>query len=403
MKALLILGLSLATTLGDNWTSFRGGSAQGAATAPQIPAALDPAKATWKTDLPGGGVSSPVVFGERIFVTAELTESGHRALLCFDLATGRELWRDVDTFEAHGQHRFNSFASSTPTVDQDHVYLAWTSGGQMRALALTHAGKRVWSRDVGAYREDHGSGASPVIAGGHLIVACDSEGQAGHICGLALSDGAIRWKTPRASMKTPFSTPLLARDLVIFSSNPAALTAIDPKTGKIAWEIANPKDGLRAVSSPALVGDVVFASIGKGGRAEASIAVKLCDGTPATIWEGKKGIPYVPSPLAMGENFCFLSDGGILSSVRASDGEPVYSERVFTDQAYSSPVSSGNHVYCIARSGKVTTVKASAASFEIAATSDLGAPCDATPALTANRLIVRTSKELLCFGGPITP
>ena len=407
MKRLMISAISLSfviTSSAQDWNRFLGANGSGKAKAPGIPVEFTEADYAWKTELPGTGVSSPVTWENRIFVTAELGESGQRAVLCYDLNSGKELWRYTNTFQPHGKHRFNSFASSTPAVDKDRIYLAWSSAGTMKAMALSHQGKKLWEADISPYKEEHGSGASPVLAGDALMVSSDCEGGSGGLFALKPADGSVIWKSPRSSDRTPFSTPLTFEEKpgqwrVVTSSNPAALTCFDAANGKVLWEIENPAPGLRAVGSPAMTSGVIFAAIGQGGTAKASVAVKVEDGKATKVWEGKKAMPYVPSPLTLNDHFLFLNDGGILTSVRASDGEVAWSERVFEDQAYSSPVATGDRIFCISRGGNVAAIEANTGAFKVLGRTALGEPCDSTPAVAGGKLIIRTAKRLLCIPG----
>jgi outer membrane protein assembly factor BamB len=405
---LLLLSAVASLTLhasGQEWSRFLGpdGSARGSA--PGLPAEIKPETCAWRTDLPGTGVSSPIAWGDRIFLTAEISETGERVVLCYNLETGKEVWRYADKFDPHGKHKFNSFASSTPAADKERIYLAWSSGGIMRALALTHAGQRIWEKEVGPYKEGHGSGASPVLAGDVLVVSTDCEGGEGGIFGLKPSDGSVVWKHKRASDRTPFCTPLTYERApgdwrIVVSSNPAGLTCLDAKRGKVVWEIDNPTSGLRSVGSPAMAGGVIFGAVGQGGTAKGSVAAKVTGDKAEKVWEGRKGMPYVPSPLALGDHFLFLGDGGILSSINAADGKPLWSERVFqSEQAYSTPVYTGDKIVCISRSGTITTVAADPKNFKILGTAKLDDTCDATPAIAGGKLIIRTAHKLMCVPG----
>ena len=392
----------------QEWARFLGSNGGGNGKAPGIPAEFKTESFAWQTELPGTGVSSPIVWGDRIFLTAELKESGQRAVLCYSLATGGETWRMADKFEPHGKHTFNSFASSTPAADTQRIYLVWSSGGAMRALALTHDGKPVWEKEIGPYKEEHGSGASPVLAGDALIVSSDCEGGSGGIAALNPADGSVLWKHASSSARTPFSTPLTFEEKpgewrVVVSSNPKGLTCLDAKSGKVLWDLDNAAPGLRAVGSPAMADGVIFAAIGQGGTAKASVAAKVSGGKAVKVWEGQKAMPYVPTPLAVGDHFFFLGDGGILSSVRASDGETLWSERLFQDKAYSSPVCTGDKIICISRNGTVATVKATAKEFKLLGTTALNDPCDSTPAISGGRLIIRTAHTLFCVPGAVKP
>lgn len=407
MKPLIFSAAALSlvlTSSAQEWSRFLGTGGSASGSAPGIPAEFRDADFAWKTDLPGGGVSSPVVWGDRVFITAELEESGQRAVLCYDLNSGRELWRLADTFQPHGKHRYNSFASSTPVVDGDRVYLAWTSAGTMKAMALSHGGKKLWETEVSPYTEEHGSGASPVIAGNKLIVSSDCQGGQGGLFALHLHDGSVAWKNPRSSERTPFSTPLTFEETpgqwrIVTSSNPAALTCCDAATGTVLWEVSNPVPGLRAVGSPAMAGGVIFAATGQGGTAKASVAVKLENGKPVRVWEGGKSQPYVPSPLPLRDHFIFLNDGGILSSVRAGDGTVAWSERIFQDQAYSTPVATGDRIFCISRNGTVAALEANPSACKVLGRTSLNEPCDSTPAVAGGKLIIRTARRLLCLPG----
>ena len=405
MKLLLLSVIaSLSAASAQDWSRFLGPNGSSTGAAPGLPVEINAAAAAWHIDLPGTGVSSPVTWGSRIFLTAELSEGGQRAVLCYDLGSGKELWRTEDKFEPHGKHRFNSFASSTPVVDKDRLYLAWTSGGAMHALALTHEGKKVWEKEIGPYKEEHGSGASPVLAGSALIVSSDCEGGSGGISALNPADGSVIWKHDVSSLRTPFSSALTFEEKpgewrVIVSSNPAGLSCLDARDGKALWQLDNSQPGLRAVASPVRAGGVIFATIGQGGGSKASMAAKVTGDKAEKIWEGKKNIPYVPTPLALGDHFIFLSDGGILSSVRASDGEAEWSERVFQDQAYSSPVCSGDKIVCISRNGSIATIAADAKAFKLLGSSKLDDPCDASPAIAGGKLIIRTAHKLLAVPG----
>ena len=270
----------------------------------------------------------------------------------------------------------------------------------MLALAADHNGHKLWQVNLGPYSEEHGSGASPVLAGPALIVVNDSQGADGAILGLNPKDGTTLWKLPRRSDRTPFSTPAVFEESpglwrVILSSNPAALTCLDAASGKVLWNVDNPQPGQRAVGSPTITNGICFATVGQGGKANAAIAVRLKDGS--RLWENGKGLPYVPTPLALNKHFLLLGDGGILSSVNSETGTHSWSERVFQDQAYSSPVSSGDRVFCISRSGKVAVVSANPDSFKLLGTAELGDPCDSTPAIANGRLIIRTAHKLFCL------
>ena len=403
MKPLIFLSLTLlaGALSAKEWPSFRGSAGNGAGPAAGLPDTFGEKDFACRAELPGPGISSPVLWGGKLFLTSEAGEAGHRLVLAFDAATGKELWRVKEGFGVHGQHQFNSFASSTPCVDSGRLYLAWTSGGSLKAQALNHQGKTLWNTDLGAYAEEHGSGSSPVLAGGVLVISKDNAGSDSFIAGLSPLDGSVIWKHARQSVRTPFATPAVIRqadgtDAVIVAGNPAALTCLKASDGKLLWEVANPSPGDRAVASPTLAGDICFMTMGSGGGGKNSVAVRVTDPKPEILWQNRKGLPYVPSPIGAGKRFYVLTDGGVLSCLKAEDGTEIYSERVFSDKAYSSPVLAGDRLICTGRSGQVAVIEAGD-KFRKLGEGQLGEATDATPAVAGGRVFFRTRTHLLCL------
>ena len=150
---------------------------QGIGKADDLPATFTDANVRWKVDLGGKGHSSPVLWGQKLFLTRMTGEKGRRELVCLDARTGEELWATECEFTPHHQHRFNSFAAATPAVDANGVHLIWTSGKILVAVAFDHSGKRKWRRELGSFQAMHGFGTSPVLFEDLMIVANDNEGE----------------------------------------------------------------------------------------------------------------------------------------------------------------------------------------------------------------------------------
>jgi outer membrane protein assembly factor BamB len=331
-----------------------------------------------------------------------------RWVLALSAADGRELWRHEDRFETFPLHSFNSYAASTPACDAERVYVSWVSGTRRVVLALDHAGAKAWQVDLGFYREDHGSSASPIVVDDLLIVPNDhADGTDAGVYALETKTGKTRWFTPTKAEKTSFSTPVMVKAVdgsrqIVFSSQPTALFALAPADGKILWHHEHPVEGARAVGSPVVAADgVIFATTGQGGNGRGAVAVKpgSADGSvkPMVAWEATNRIPYVPTPVAVGPHFYFLNDGGILSCVRTSDGERLWEERG-PGKAYSSLVSLNGILVAVGRDGTVMTVRA-AETFEPLGTLALGEECQTTPAVAAGKLLIRTNTKLHAFGG----
>lgn len=404
----LTLTLFMGTAFAQEWTRFRGTDGSGISTASGFPDSFNESQFSWKVALPGPAVSSPVLWGNKLFLTSETAEAGQRVVMAFDATGGKELWRVNDQFSVRGKHNFNSFASSTPCVDGDRLYLAWTSGDSLKVMALSHDGKPLWTQDLGAYAEPHGSGSSPVLAGGVLVVAKDNAGSDSFIAGLKPADGSILWKHSRQSTRTPFATPLVIRqadgkEAVILTGNPKALTCLNAADGKLIWEVENASEGDRPVASPSLAGDICYMTVGQGGNGKACVAVRVTDAKPEILWQNRKGLPYVPTALGSGKRFYLLGDGGVLTCLNAADGSEVYSERVFTDKAYSSPVMVGNKIICTGRSGQVAVI-AAGDTFKKLGEGHLGEATDATPAIAGGRAFFRTKTHLICLpSSPAVP
>lgn len=396
------------------WNQFRGPDGGGVARVPGLSARLSETDRAWTAELPGKGHSSPVSWNERIFVTAEdSARPGVRWVLALSAVDGRELWRYEDRFEMYPLHGFNSFAASTPACDAERVYVSWVSGTRRKVLALDHEGKKSWESDLGFYREDHGSSASPIVVDSLLIVPNDhSEGKDAGVYALDTKTGQVRWHAPTQPEKTSFSTPIVVTAAdgsrqIICSSQPTALLALAPADGKRLWSHEHPIGGARAVGTPAVAPDgVIFAATGQGGAGRGAVAVKAgsADGAtkPTLAWEASNRIPYVPTPVAVGDHFYFLNDGGILSCVRSSDGERIWEERG-PGKAYSSLVCLNGVLVAVGRDGMVMTARA-ATTFEPLGTLALGEECQTTPAVAAGRLLIRTNTKLHAFGSaPSTP
>lgn len=393
-----------------HWNQFRGPNGGGVASVPGLKARFSETDRAWTAPLPGKGHSSPVAWDDRIFLTAEdESRPGVRWVVGLHAEDGRELWRHEDRFEPYPLHAFNSFAASTPACDAERVYVSWVSGTRRVVLALDHAGKKVWQVDLGFYRENHGSSASPIVLDDLLIVPNDHSAgrEDAGVYALDVATGKVRWFAPTKPETTSFSTPVVVKDAdgsrqIVLSSQPSALFALSPADGTLLWRHEHPVSGARAVGTPVVAADgVIFASTGQGGSGRGAVAVKAgsADGKtkPSLAWDASNRIPYVPTPVAVGAHFYFLNDGGILSCVRSSDGKRLWEERG-PGKAYSSLVCVNGLLLAVGRDGTVMQVRA-AETFEPVGTFKLGEECQTTPAVAAGRLVIRTNTKLHAFGG----
>ena len=408
--ALIVLCVTTAAArAGENWPRFRGPNGAGVSD-DVIPARWTDADFAWKTELPGVGHSSPVVWGDRVFVTAADEEAGKRVLLALDATSGKVLWQNAVEFNPFRKHGENSYASSTPAVDDKHVYVSWTTPEQFAVVAVAHDGVEKWRAELGPYKTQHGGGGSPVVIGDHVIVMVDQDKPGSFVAALDRDTGEVKWRTPRASTKHSASTSCVFRpagggEQLICASNANGLAALDPATGKVIWEVP---DAFRArvVSSPVVAGDLVIGTSGEGGRGQDLVAVR----PPAANGDGKAEIaymiteepPYVPTPLVYRDRLFTWGDAGAVTCRNSATGEVIWEGKV-KGGFFGSPVCAGGKLYCVTKRGEVVVVNATGDAFEQLARNPLGEASDATPAVANGRMYLRTVGHLICVAGTAAP
>ena len=231
----------------QEWTRFRGPNGSGVSTAATVPVRWTAQDCNWKIELPGVGHSSPVLWGERLFVTSADEKTGKRFLLCLRVRDGERLWSREFAGERVGKHADNSFATATPAVDSQHVYVCWGNAREYLVAALDHDGKEVWRADLGQFRSGHGFGPSPIVHGDVLVVPCDQDGPSA-LFGLERTTGKVLWKVPRRS-KATYTTPCVYQpkgrpDELIVTSYEHGISSIDPKTGRVKWNSRSSTSGI---------------------------------------------------------------------------------------------------------------------------------------------------------------
>jgi outer membrane protein assembly factor BamB len=403
----------------EQWTRFRGPNGTGISHAKNIPAKITDAEIAWKTELPGSGHSSPVVWGQKVFVTATGDKTGGIVVLCINAAEGKIEWKKNFALLPFQKHAFNSFASSTPAVDSERLYVAWNEPEHYYLTALDHQGKTVWQRDFGVFVSQHGSGTSPMLCDDKVILTDfqDDPGvtegpspgpQAGKSSVMAVNAkiGKTVWQTPRRTTVVCYSTPCVfepkggARALICISQS-HGFSALDPGTGKVLWEVEDVFNK-RTVSSPVLAGDFVLGSSGSGGGGNVLSAINAAGAGPARkpmlAYQIKKAAAYVPTSIYMDGLVWMLSDAGILTCFNARDGEVRYQERAGGNY-FGSPIWIDGKLYCISKTGELVVVEASD-KFNVLDRYDLHETCESTPAVGAGKLLVRTEKHLWAFGTP---
>lgn len=384
------------------WTRFRGPDGAGISPATGLPVKWTEKDYLWKTKLPGSGHSSPVVWGQKVFITCADRDASQLIVVCLKAPDGAIAWEKRFELAQTNLNQLNSLASATPAVDAERVYLHWATREEVALAALDHAGGQVWRRNFGQFVSEHGGGVSPILHGGLVILGNDQEGNSS-IIALDSATGQDRWVAPRTTGKAAYGTPCIWRPPdgppeLIFTSNAHGVTSLDPATGKVNWELGG-IFSLRTVHSPAVADGLIVGSCGVGGVARRFVAVqpgsKKPEAKPRLVWDQTKAIPYVPTPLAKDGKLFLWTDNGVVRCLRAATGEQLWEGKT-QDLFYGSPVWAEGRLYCISRKGVVHVV-AAGDEFQHLAANPLGEGSHATPAIAGGVLYLRTFSHVIAI------
>ncbi|MHB8522967.1 MAG: outer membrane protein assembly factor BamB family protein [Limisphaerales bacterium] len=411
----LLLTGSVLTGRTQEWTRFRGPNGTGISNAKTIPAKITDADVNWKVELPGIGHSSPVLWGDRIFLTTTGDKAGGSSVLCLRAKDGRQLWRHDSALTPFPRHQYNSYASSTPAVDAERVYVLWNEPEHYLLTALDHEGKLVWQRDFGPFVSQHGCGISPMVYQGKVFLGNEQDDAkfvpggtrtgTSFVVAVDAKTGETLWQTPRRSVVVAYATPCVyepknGKPALIFTSQGGGIYAVDPDTGKIVWDYNTAFDK-RCVSSPLIAGDVILGSCGTGGGGSFVTAVRAGEAAtgrkPELAWQLRKSAPYVPTGIVVGDRAWFWSDGGIVSCLDPRTGDIKYQERV-GGNFFGSPVWVDGRLYCVSVAGELVVVEAND-KFNVLSRYPLNELCRSTPAVALGRMFIRTEKHLWSLGG----
>lgn len=408
LPVLLFAGLGCLSipARGDSWPEFRGPSGDGHATTEKVPLHWSAtSKIRWTVPVDGKAWSSPVVDGDRIFITTAVVEGEKLSLeaRAYGLADGKEIWKQVVFEKAVGPlHQKNSHASPTPIIAGGRLYLHF--GHEGTAALDASDGKILWTQTTLAYSPVHGNGGSPVLHGDRLIFACDGQTDP-FVVALNKDSGEVLWKTPRAVEVTrtfSFSTPLLievngATQAVIPGSG--AVVAYDPADGKEIWRFRY-AEGFSVVPRPLYHEGMIYVCSGFGRAILFAIKADGKGDVTEThlVWKDDKAVPKESSPIIVDDLIYVNDDKGILSCFVAATGEELYRERLDGQGGYSaSPVYAGGYLFFHNGSGLTTVIKPGRV-FTKVAENALGEPGLSSFAVVADGFIVRTEDHLIRIG-----
>ncbi len=398
-----VLAFTMTDSFGQEWNRFRGRDGLGASEATTIPANWTNRDYAWRVPLPGLGHSSPVIWGDRLFVTSAVQEDATRRIYCIDTSNGCLVWERSFPSPTFDLGNATAYDASTPAVDEEHVYIVWANPEQCIILALDrHRGETVWQRDMGGIDSEHGFGTSPILFGDLLILQCDNKADS-WIVALDRKTGQTHWQVERNPVKTAYGTPLVyqpegGRPQLITTGWGPGFTGYDSESGKRLWQL--PLFKFRCVGSPFVAGGLVFASAGTGGSGKQMFAVE--PGVPERGGEAKVAyeiappIPYVTTPVAHGNLLFLWGDAGVVQCLNIPTGEVHWRERV-GGRYFGSPVRVQDRLYCISRDG-IVVVLAATKEYCLLAEVDLEEPSHSTPAVAGGVMYLRTFGHLMAVG-----
>lgn len=398
-----LLSVACSSAFGQEWTRYRGPN--GAGNSPTVfPAEWGPDDYAWTVDLPGIGHSSPVIWGDRLYIQSADPEKGTQYILCLDTNSGKEIWKKPFKSSPYHIHARNSFASSTPAVDELAVYFAWATPDKIRLYALTHDGEIIWSReDLGPYASQHGFGSSPIVVDDKIILSNlqmpsrERGKETSAVLAFNKRTGDDLWTTPRTSDKASYSVPCLhegknGKPELLLCSTTHGMFGLDLTSGVENWSV---KDAfrMRTVSSPVVVGQIVFGSTGSGAGGNYVAAIDM--DSESVAYKVDRQAPYVPTPVAHNDLVFLWYDKGFVTCIEASTGEQYWSKRVGGNYS-GSPIVSGEKVYCIAEDGTVV-VLAAETTYKLLGKTALGEDSRSTPAVANGKMFLRTYSKLFCL------
>ncbi len=398
---LVLTSLPGSLTAAAEWPQFRGPQGDGHATG-DLPLEINEQKVQWDVAIPGKGWSSPVVWGDQIWVTTATIDGKRMSAVCVDRRTGKVV-HDVLLFENDNPrycHPTNSYASPTPVIQEGRLFAHFGSYGTCCLDTVT--GKKIWERRDLPCDHWRGPGSSPVIDGDRLFVAFDGYDQQ-YMVALDTSSGKTVWKkdrkidygTDNGDRKKAYSTAIIIHEKgrrQVISPSAGDTISYDPATGKELWRVHH--GGMNAAARPLYGHGLVFIAAGDGGT---SLVAVRPDGkgdvTESHVeWGFGKSVPKRPSQLLVGDHIYMINDEGVASCLEAKTAKIVWQKRI-GGKFRASPIVAGGNVYCFGLDGEIKVFAASP-EFKLVSESKLGDGFQASPAVAGDTLILRSISRL---------
>lgn len=384
------------------WPRWRGPSGQGLAPdGAYVDRWSDTENVLWKTPVPGRGNSSPIVWGNQIFVTTAYDAGKRRSIVCFDRTNGKKLWEtfapEARPEKAQGK---NGYASGTPATDGERVYAYFGNSG---LFCVDMNGKEAWHASFGISDPYHGMACSPLLHKDRVIIFQEGGNPTGFVIALDKKSGKEIWKTPRketVSWGSPIAVSVDGKDQIIVSSS-MKVYAYNADDGKLAWTCAG--NNFEVIPTPVVGHDLIFCCSGRVGPTLAIRPIGASgDITKSHLeWRVQQGSPFVPSPLVYGDYLYMVNDiRSVISCFEAKTGKLLWKERCGREvkEGFSaSPIGVNGKVFFTNDDGETFVVE-NGPEFKLVQTNALKARTLASPALVEGRWYWRTESHLLCIG-----
>lgn len=392
----------------SDWPWWRGPSRKGIAFGPSVPTTFSDAGGyLWKIPVPGRGHSSPVVVGDRVYMTTADESAQTQSVLAFARRDGKPIWNELLSkggFPAKN-HPKNTEATPTIACDGEQLYVSFFHHEAIHVTALNLDGQTVWHKNAGHFnpqRYQYGYAPSPVLYRDKVIVLAEYDGDS-FLAAFDRRDGREVWRTHQPT-NISFSSPVIAhvagKDQLIFSGGDK-ISSFDPATGKPLWSA--PGTTTATCGTAVWEGDVVFAS---GGYPGSETVAMRADGSGAALWKNNQRC-YEQSMLAHEGYLYALTGQGIAYCWRTADGREMWKKRL-QGPVSASPVLAGGNIYWANELGTLYVIKADPANFELVAENHVGTDSFPSPAICGGQIFLRvgdsssgTRQEFLyCFGEP---
>jgi hypothetical protein len=382
----------------NEWPRWRGPSGQGRSSETGLPLRWSASEnVAWKAPVPGRGHSSPVIWGERIFLTTAFDNGKRRSLVCLRRADGEPLWTaDAPFVEPEGRViAKNSYASATPATDGERVVAFFGNTG---LVAFDFDGDLLWHVPFEPFDAMHGTGASPVLCGGLAILFQEQSDKDSIGIAVDKRSGEKRWqvKLPRAlGWSTPQPLRVGGRDELVYGAHRTVL-AFDPASGAELWRCDGPT--IEVVPTVVYGNGLVYSASGRNGPTLALRPGGSGDVSASHLaWKVTRGAPHVPSPVLSGELLYLVNDRGLLTCLDAETGATVYQKRL-EGQFSASPIAADGKIYLTNESGDTFVVR-DGRDFEILAVNPLGEGVLASMAVLGGRIYIRGERHLFAIEG----